>query len=59
MVCHDIDHEVHIPSVQGVGERNQVIRRAKVWIEFVDVLRPVAMVSFPVSGKTFDVCDDW
>jgi len=58
MVDHDINHEVHISLVQGIGKRNQVIRRAKVWVEFVDVLCPIAMVSFSVSGKAFNIVDD-
>lgn len=55
MVDYHINHEVHVPLVQGFGERNQVIRGAKVGIELVDILRPVTVVSFSISGDTFDI----
>ena len=55
VVDYNINHEVHISSVQGVGKRNQVASRAKVRIDFVDVLCPVAVVSFSVSGRTLDI----
>ena len=59
MVDHYIDHEVHLSLVQGIGKCNQVCLRAKVWTELGDILRPITMVSFPVSGNAFDVGNDW
>ena len=59
MVDHYIDHEVHISLVQGIGKLNQVILRAKVWVELGDILSPIAVESFPVGGNAFDVGNDW
>jgi len=59
MVDYNINHEVHVPRMQGVGKSNQVVRRTKVWVELVDVLCPIAVVSLSVNSKAFDVGNNW
>lgn len=58
VVGDNVDHEVHARRVQGLGQGDQVRRGAKVGVDAVDILGPVAVVGGAVGAVAFNVGHD-